>query len=116
MSPITEKINEIIAKARFRLGEENVTTAKLGEIVKISLAFSKGNYKALINGFIIEEDIQDTINQYLDLIMLIVEANYKAHQILNPTLRIFSIEEQYAEELVSPWTLKLKERYPNYKF
>lgn len=107
------KIDEIIQKMRFRINEEGVQTKKLAEIIEISLSMAGGIYKSLI-GNIVADRIEPSIRQYLDFTKVIVEANWKANSILNPNLKIPSIEEQYQEELEKESVKKLKSLYPQY--
>jgi hypothetical protein len=110
---IDDKLNELLNLMHRRV-EEATEPKKLAEIIQIALGVSGGTYKSLLGGKLLPERVEPVIKQYFDCIKIIVEANYKAHKMLNPNIEIPSIEEQYAEELEKEQNQKIQRLYPQY--
>jgi hypothetical protein len=110
---LNDKMNELLDLMHKRV-EETTETKKLAEIIKIALSMSGGAYKSLIDGKLMPERVETAIKIYFKCIKIIVEANWKAHKMLNPNIEMPSVEEQYAEELEKEQNKKLQSLYSQY--
>lgn len=89
-------IQSLIDKMEMRINDPDVKTSKLAEIIKMAFECREG---LLEPGGLPENDwwAHQAIR---DFTKIIVTANYKAHQILNPGLEMDDLETQLKDAMI----------------
>lgn len=105
-------VKSLINKLNTRIDGCSVSFG-LASVIKIASPLQHDIFDVLVeNGVFFNERVEMFMRDYLSLNEIIIKANHKAHSILNPNIKLDSIDKQYKKFLKGKEVKKLKKLFP----